>query len=848
MKRIACFVCWLAVMMAAGAGAQPYPAARSGGNYMHNYYLPPMAPSTPWWPSWSPDGKWLAFAMDGSIWKLKVDDLAAEEIIYAKEYLSSPEWSPDGKWMAYTADNGESINLMLMNLETGRSTALTTGRHLNLDPAWSPDGKKLAYVSTEPNGYFNIHVMEICSTGIPACVNPAQAGMPVPPRLAVTTDHRFGRDRLYFGDYDMHIAPAWAPGGRELLFVSNRGIPLGSGGLWRAPLEADVMNSGKARLVHKEETLYRTRPHWSGDGKRIVYSSHLGHQYVNLFVAPAAGGEPYKLTFGEYDSFHPRWSPDAEWIAYISNERGLPQLKLLKSWGGRQQLIAIKSRRWSRPMGRVTVRVVDAQTGRPMPARIYPRAADGKPYVPPDSYARLSSLNTHLFHTGGRFTTQVPPGPYTVEAVRGFEYQPAKKTVTVEAGASHTVTLALKRMVNLKAKGWYSGSNHVHMNYGGNLHNTPQNLFFMNAAEDAGMIGHQVANKDNRILDYQHFAPGRLVHPLSTRERIMHTGQEYRPPFYGHISLFNLKEHLVSPFTTGYEGTAIESLYPSNTDIFRFAKQQGAIGAYVHPFAGEKDPLEGELGVAKGFPVDVALGTLSYLELWSTAGGGALIPWHHALNCGFKVPATGGEDSISSLHRTRLVGATRGYFFLGPGRLSWPNFMAALLQGRGFVTNGPLLEFSAGRARPGDDVHLPQGGGRLTFRGEMHSIVPLDRLEIVHNGAVIETIPLEGARRRARFEKQVTATASGWYTLQAFAGNATHPVEDSRPMATTNPIHVYAGGRPIRNQDSAAYFVRWIDKLTKMAEAHPGWRSLKEKEHVLSQFQEARAVFEARRQ
>jgi dipeptidyl aminopeptidase/acylaminoacyl peptidase len=113
------------------------------------------------------------------------------------------------------------------------------------------------------------------------------------------------------------------------------------------------MNTPRARLIHTEETLFRTRPQWSPDGKRFVYASHLGGQYTNLFVLPTAGGEPYKLTFGEHDTFLPRWSPDGEWIAAISNVEGLPQLTLLKAWGGEQRICLASPRsdgcgRWRR--------------------------------------------------------------------------------------------------------------------------------------------------------------------------------------------------------------------------------------------------------------------------------------------------------------------------------------------------------------------------------------------------------------------------------------------------------------------------------------------------------------------
>ena len=72
----------LAAAVAAGAvdahaQAGRYPASRHGGNYMHNFYFPPAPSSTPWAPSWAPDGESIAVAMSGSIWRVDPDTGAA---------------------------------------------------------------------------------------------------------------------------------------------------------------------------------------------------------------------------------------------------------------------------------------------------------------------------------------------------------------------------------------------------------------------------------------------------------------------------------------------------------------------------------------------------------------------------------------------------------------------------------------------------------------------------------------------------------------------------------------------------------------------------------------------------
>ena len=810
-----------------------YPSSKHGGNYMHNYYFPPAPSSTPWAPDWSPDGEWIAVAMSGSIWKVDFETGRAWELTYNEKYHSLPDISPDGKWIVYTADDGgNTIQLEMLDIETGESHALTNDDQIYVDPVFSPDGSRIAYISTKPNGYFNVYI------------RPIQDGQWAGGEIAVTEDNYYGKDRLYFGPWDMAITPTWFPDSRALLLVSNRNLPLGSGNVLRVPAAANGIEESQTVLA--EQTLYRTRPDVSLDGKRFIYASTRGSadQFTNLYVQPTVGGEPYKMTFFDHDAFHPRFSPDGEWIAYISNKEGLPQLALLETYGGRQITVHITDRRWKRPTGVLSVRTTTAGSSEPSGTRVHLTASDGKFYAPTEEYARVSGLGDNIFHHSGEFRIEVPAGRLEMTVVKGFEYWPKEVTLDIVAGEVNTLTVELEPMTDMAAKGWYSGSTHVHMNYGGNLHNTLENLMMMSEAEDQDIVNEQVANKDNRILDYQFFVPGGGPHPLSTADRVLVVGQEYRPPFYGHVFMFGMRDHLISPYTTGYEGTAIESLYPSNTDMFRKAKAQGATVGYVHAFGGENDPLEGNLGGAKGYMVDAALGTTDAVE-WSQAGRSAFHPWYATLNNGLRVTATGGEDSISNLHRSKLVGSVRTYVYTGGKGLDMDAWFEGLREGRAFVSTGPLVELTVDGRMPGERLELTGGGGSVDVEVRVRSITAIEKVLLLYNGEVIEEFEPTGDRLSFDLNKTYRVSEGGWFHLRAEGAPLDRfPLDATYAQGFTNPIWIEVDGQPVRSRASANYSIRWIDKLRQMAEEWPGWRSEAERQHVFFQFDEARAIYQ----
>ncbi len=84
---------------------------------------------------------------------------------------------------------------------------------------------------------------------------------------------------------------------------------------------------------------------------------------------------------------------------------------------------------------------------------------------------------------------------------------------------------------------------------------------------------------------------------------------------------------------------------------------------------------------------------------------------------------------------------------------------------------------------------------------------------------------------------------SAWSALYA-EGPYSDLLDVSMPQAGTNAIRVYVGDQKIRSAESAQYFIRWVDQLKAMAEKWPSWRSQKERQHVFSQFEEARRVYQ----
>lgn len=274
--------------------------------------------------SWSPDGKDLAFVSQGSIWVVPVSGGAPHRLTNTPPGPGDPRqaadrapvWSPKGRWILFQSGRRGTSSLLVVSADS-ESTNFLTGPHDEAgDGRWSPSGDAIVYVARSKeffSGRLNLIHFDPNSgqrIGEPTALytSPVDRGggwsirgtqwSPDGQQL-VTVLQNSGWNHLYllsvkggepkqitdgaFEDED----PQFAPDGKSIVFVSNRGL-LESTNLWSIPVHGGEVH----QLAKFEVPGVVSNPQWAPDSRHIVFNRQSPLESSDLYVAEIGSKEP----------------------------------------------------------------------------------------------------------------------------------------------------------------------------------------------------------------------------------------------------------------------------------------------------------------------------------------------------------------------------------------------------------------------------------------------------------------------------------------------------------------------------------------------------------------------------
>ena len=200
-------------------------------------------------PSWSPDGRRIAFVSDrnGGNYQIYVMHSNGKNVrrLTDGEYDWRPAWSPDGQWIAFHSRRGEEKAKVYVVAPDGTNLRKLAADipSSDIEAAWSPDGQRIAFASYREDKAAEIYLMDA-------------DGM---------NQHRLTHDEA--NDRE----PAWSPDGSKIVFKVE---------FDEDDIIAVIDNDGNNRKNLTEEVLNgvwesKTGPTWSPDGKTIAYVSGI---------------------------------------------------------------------------------------------------------------------------------------------------------------------------------------------------------------------------------------------------------------------------------------------------------------------------------------------------------------------------------------------------------------------------------------------------------------------------------------------------------------------------------------------------------------------------------------------
>ena len=103
---------------------------------------------------------------EGQLYSLIVSDqdgFNEYTIMESKDPIMSPAWSPDSRQLAYVSFEGSKSSIFVQTLRTGNRFQVSSKPGINGAPSFSPDGKKLVVTLGGVDGNLDIHVLDINS-------------------------------------------------------------------------------------------------------------------------------------------------------------------------------------------------------------------------------------------------------------------------------------------------------------------------------------------------------------------------------------------------------------------------------------------------------------------------------------------------------------------------------------------------------------------------------------------------------------------------------------------------------------------------------------------------------------